>query len=122
MKITLNPLDQLKKRAIRRINFHRVAGVQDLAHDRKRQLARDVAGGAAPSPEFVRAAEIEALAPAELARVILSKPDVLMVAENARRSLIVQIMSATTAAEIEQILTANAIPPHPGDRLQELLP
>jgi hypothetical protein len=121
MKIALNPLAQLKKRAERRINYHLTVTAQDLAHDRKRQLAQSVAAGGEPSAAFVEAAEIEGLAPQALAALILAKPDVMMALENVRRRLVVQVRAAKTAAEIETILADNNVPPHPADRMPDLL-
>ena len=121
MRIAIDPLDQFVKRAERRVNFHRVVTPQDLAHDRKRQLAQAVADGAAPSIAFAEAAGIEGLTPQALAAMIMAKPDVMMTAENARRRLIIQVRAAKTAAEIDQILADNNVPPHPAERQQDLL-
>jgi hypothetical protein len=100
---------QLVKRAERRINFYRVVSAQDLAHDRKRQLAQQVAGGAAPTAEFEKAAGLEGKTAQDLAALILAKPDVMMERENARRALIVQVRAAKTPADVTAILDANNI-------------
>jgi hypothetical protein len=121
MKISINPLDQFIKRAERRINFQKVVSAQDLAHDRKRQLAEAVLAGAEPTAEFQHAAEIEGVTVETLASVIVSKPDVMMAVENARRQLIIQVRSAKSPAEIEQILDANEIWPHSEDKKPILL-
>ena len=121
MRIVIDPLAQLVKRAERRINFHCTVTAQDAAHDRKRQLAHAVASGQLPSAEFARAAEIEGLTPAALAAVILAKPDVLIARDNDRRALVVRVRAAKTAAEIAAILAGAAIPPHPADHVPGLL-
>jgi hypothetical protein len=121
MKIQINPMPQLILRAERRINFYKVAQLQDFAHDRKRQLAQTVLAGEAPTDEFVRAAEIEGIDVETLAGVIVSKPDVMMEAENARRELIVRVRAATTPAELEQILTEANVGKHPADGHAQLL-
>jgi hypothetical protein len=121
MKIQINPMPQLILRAERRINFYKVAQLQDFAHDRKRQLAQAVLAGEAPTDEFVRAAEIEGIDVETLAGVIVSKPDVMMEAENARRELIVRVRAATTPAELEQILTEANVGKHPADGHAQLL-
>jgi hypothetical protein len=118
MKIKLNPMAQMVKRAERRINMHRGVSPQDLAHDRKRQMAAAVKGGQVPTTEFVRAAAIEGTSPEALALVILAKPDAMMAAENARRALIVAVRAAKTAAELDALMTG--IPDHPEDRRAEL--
>jgi hypothetical protein len=121
MKIQINPMPQLILRAERRINFYKVARLQDFAHDRKRQLAQAVLAGEAPTDEFVRAAEIEGIDVETLAGVIVSKPDVMMEAENARRELIVRVRAATTPAELEQILAEANVGKHPADGHAQLL-
>ncbi|MCK1543437.1 hypothetical protein IVB12_16085 [Bradyrhizobium sp. 179] len=122
MRISINPLEQLVKRAERRINFQKVVSAQDLAHDRKRQLAQAVLAGAAPSPEFQQAAVIEGVSVETLAKTIVSKPDVMMEAENARRELIVRVRSAKTPEEIEQVLDEEGIWPHHEDKKPLLVP
>lgn len=117
MRLAIDPMVQVVKRAERRINFHCVATAQDLAHDRKRHLAEQVAAGGAPSVAFVEAAELEGLDAAELAADILAKPDVLMTCENARRRLIVNVRAARTATEVETILHEAGVREHPADRL-----
>ena len=121
MKLTLNPMAQLMARAERRIALHRAPTLQDLAHDRKRQLAQAVADGGEPTPEFKRAAEIEGFAAWQLAELILSKPDGLMLRENGRRALVLQVRAARSADEIAQIFTDNDIGEHPQDRHPVLL-
>lgn len=121
MKIKLNPLDQVVKKAERRINMAFMVTPQDLAHDRKRALAQAVADGAPPSDGFVQAAAIEGLAPAGLAALIIAKPDLLMQRENARRAIIVQLRAAKSAAEVDAILERNGINSHSMDFAQELL-
>lgn len=116
MKINLNPLDQVVKKAERRINIHRCVSLQDLAHDRKRQMA---AAGPPWSSEFVAAATLEGIAADALARVILSKPDVMMIAENERRALILQIRAAKTAAEVAALMVN--VPDYPADHLHEII-
>jgi hypothetical protein len=119
MKIVLNPMAQLVKRAERRINMHRGVSPQDLAHDRKRQMAAAVKGGQFPTAEFVRAAAIEGTSPEALARVILAKPDAMMATENARRALIVAVRAAKTSAELDALMIG--IPDHPEDMCPELI-
>lgn len=122
MKISINPLEQLVKRAERRINFQKVVSAQDLAHDRKRQLAQEVLAGATASPEFQQAAAIEGVSVETLANTIASKPDVMMEAENRRRALIVRVRSAKSPEEIEQILNEEGIWPHHEDKKPILVP
>lgn len=119
MKISINPMAQLVKRAERRINFHKTVTAQDLAHDRKRQLAQAVADGATPTAEFANAAALEGVSPAALAATILAKPDVMMARENERRALILKVRGAASPAELDAVM-AN-IPNHPEDRLPELI-
>jgi hypothetical protein len=121
MKISINPLAQLVLRAERRINFQKVVSAQDLAHDRKRQLAEAVLAGATASPEFQQAAAIEGVSVETLAQTIVSKPDVMMAAENRRRALIVQVRAAKTPVEIEQLLEDNKIWPESAGAGQGLL-
>ncbi|WP_407122733.1 hypothetical protein [Bradyrhizobium sp. STM 3561] len=121
MKIRLNPLDQVVKKAERRINIAFMVTPQDLAHDRKRTLAQAVIEGAAPSEGFVQAAAIEGLSTADLARLIVAKPDVMMQRENARRAVIVQLRAAKTASEVDAILDRNGINSHSMDYAQEIL-
>src|SRR4051812_24491916 len=120
MKLKLNPMDQVVKRAERRINLHRVASTQDLAHDRKRQIAQAVLAGIEPPPEFQQAAEIEGVSVEALANIIVSKPDVLMMAENGRRTMIVAVRKAKSPQEVDAILAD--IPENPADRRMDLLP
>ncbi len=115
MKLTIDPMDQVRKRAERRVNFHRVVSAQDLAHDHKRRLAAAVAAGGEPTPEFSRAAAIEGTSVAGLAAIILAKPDAVMACENARRALILRIRAAATAEQIAAILDEAGIGPHPAD-------
>jgi hypothetical protein len=117
MKIAIDPMVQVIKRAERRINFHCGATAQDLAHDRKRQLAQQVADGGEPSKAFVEAAEIEGMSAAGLAARILAKQDVLMAVENLRRWLIVNVRAARTAGEVDNILKDAGVREHPADRL-----
>ena len=117
MKLNINPMEQLIKRAERRINLHCAVSNQDLAHDRKRTLAyehmksskKDVHEG------FAQAAKLEGCSVKELAEKIISKPDVLMEKENARRKLILKVRAAQTPQELETIMTENKIPPHFAD-------
>lgn len=121
MKIKIDPMTQLRLRAERAVNFHCVVTAQDLAHDRKRQLARWVFTGGEPSDEFVAAAAIEGKTPRQLAAAIVTKPDVMMERENARRALIVAIRAAPSPEALRALLDASAIPEHPGDRTIEML-
>jgi hypothetical protein len=117
MKLAIDPMVQVIRRAERRINFHCAPTAQDLAHDRKRQLAEQVVAGGEPSKAFAEAAEIEGMDTAEFAAMILAKQDVLMAAENLRRWLIVSVRAARTASEVESILNDAGVREHPADRL-----
>jgi hypothetical protein len=117
MKLAIDPMVQVIRRAERRINFHCGATAQDLAHDRKRQLAEQVVAGGEPSKAFAQAAEIEGISAADLAEHILAKQDVLMAAENLRRWLIVSVRAARNASEVENILNDAGVREHPADRL-----
>ena len=117
MKLAIDPMVQVIKRAERRINFHCAPTAQDLAHDRKRQLAEQVAAGGEPSKAFAEAAEIEGMDTTGFAAMILAKQDVLMAAENLRRWLIVSVRAARTAGEVENILNDAGVREHPADRL-----
>lgn len=117
MKIKLNPMEQLVKRAERRINFHKAVSAQDLAHDRKRQLAKAVMAGSSPTLEFEQAARIEGKTPQELAALIMSKPDVMMQRENSRRELVMKVRAAKTPEELQNILDTHAVNWHPEDKV-----
>ena len=117
MRLTVNPMIEVRRRAERRIDFWYTVTAQDLAHDRKRQLAEAVAAGGAPSAAFVEAAELEGLHADDFAALILEKPDVLMVRENARRALIVAVRQATTPAQVQAILDTAHVRAHPEDRV-----
>lgn len=121
MKISINPLEQFVKRAERRINAQKVVSAQDLAHDRKRQLAQAVLAGAAPTYEFTRAAQLEGQTPMELALTIVGKRDVMMDRENERRALILRVRAAKTPEEIQRILDEEGIWPHHEDKMPILV-
>ncbi len=78
----------------------------DLVHAAKKTLAQYER----VSAEFTEAAEIEGVSAVELRRLILSKPDDILVKDNKRRRLIVAIRNATSVAEIDQILTSAGLP------------
>ncbi len=109
MKITLNPLKRLLERAEQRVNLHFHPQGVDFAHDRKRAMSRTIVAGGEPAPEFTEAAAIEGLDVLELAELILSKPDAVMVRENARRTAIVELRAAKSIDELEQILDKHGV-------------
>lgn len=121
MRLKINPLDQFVKRAERRINFHCSTNGQDVVHDRKRTEAKAIVAGVTPSAEFEEAAEIENMTTLDLAKLIASKSDDLMIKENKRRTMIVAVRAAKTVDEVNAILDANNVPPHFEDIKQEML-
>jgi hypothetical protein len=121
MKISINPMAQIVKRAERRINLNRIPSPIHAAHDRKRREAEQVLAGKEPTIEFFQAAGIEGLSATELAKRIVAKPDSLMQADNERRKLILRVRNAKTAQEIESILQEEGIFAHPGDKIPQLL-
>ena len=112
MKININPMEQVIKRAELRINFFKAAKPQDLAHDVKRQMAADVVAGKDIPASFERAATIESMTPLQLALTIMSKTDTFMDIENYRRELIVKVRAAKTPEEVKAILSEENIPEH----------
>ncbi len=109
MKLTINPMKKLLEKAELRVNVRFHPQGSDFAHDRKRAMSRAIVAGGEPAPEFVEAAEIEGLSALGLAELILSKPDAVMARENARRTAIVELRTATTNDELERILDKHGV-------------
>ncbi len=109
MKLNINPIAQLIAHAETRLLAHFSPDSIDMVYHRKRMLAEQAVGGAAASPEFEQAAAIEGLTTSELADLILSKPDNLMIKDNARRLAVVDLRQAKTAADISDVLTKHGV-------------
>jgi hypothetical protein len=109
MKLTASPLEKFKKAAEEAITNAFAPTSMDLVHDRKRQIAQSVLAGATPPAEFVEAATIEGWTPAELASLIMGKPDDLMVRENQRRQVILELRALTKADQIDPFLASYDI-------------
>lgn len=125
MKISVNPIAKLIARAEELVNLNYAASPQNAAYERKRRLAEQVVAGGAATADFAEAAIIEGLTVEDLADLILSKPDPLMVRENARRAVIVRLRAAKNQTEIDQILRDGKVqyatqPPAPQARKEEL--
>jgi hypothetical protein len=109
MKLTASPLEKFMKAAEDAITNAFGPTSIDLVHDRKRQIAQAVLGGATPPAEFVEAATIEELTAFELATLIIGKPDDLMIRENLRRQIILELRALTQADQIDPFLAGYGL-------------
>lgn len=109
MKLNLDPMPGLRAAAEVQINcyFNRIAADnvhRDAAHAAKRTEAREIATGAVASAEFQAEADLRGLSAAEMAALILSKPNAAAARELHRQKVMARIATITTPAYLAALL------------------
>jgi hypothetical protein len=113
MRVLLDPFPERKAAAVAAVNAHFVAlaasvAMQEAAWKRKREIARGVKAGDWAGMAIAKEAELRGISPAQLADLILSKPDPATLAdarELNRQTALLAIDAAKTPSELETILS-----------------
>jgi hypothetical protein len=113
MRISLDPFPEQKTAAVAAVNAHFVAlgasvAMQEAAWKRKREIACAVKAGDLAGMAIAKEAELRGLTAAQLADLILSKPDPATLAdarELRRQTALLAIDAAKTPSELETILS-----------------
>lgn len=104
MKLTLDPMPALRLATKAKVNTH-FNHLAQAHRDAAYAMKRAVAGAGAPYPDwFTQEAELRAIAPADLASMILSKPDVVGEREMQRQRAMADIDAAVTPAALSAIV------------------
>lgn len=100
-----DPMPAIRKAAMATVDgvFNHLA-LENLHRDHAHAAKRSVAASGQFTREFLAEAEARGISPAELAAIILSKPDKHAARELARQKIMLQIERATAPAEIDGIL------------------
>ncbi len=112
MRVSLDPFPDRKTAAIAQVNAHFASvaasvAMQESAWTRKREIARAVRAGDWAGMAIAKEAELRGLTPAQLADLILSKPDPAALAdarELRRQTALLAIDAAQTPAELDAII------------------
>ena len=110
MKLTIDPMPVLRDHAAYRVNQHfNVLASDNLhreqAHAHKRGEAAAIIAGAAPSAEFQAEAELRGITAAELAMLVLAKPNDAAQRELRRQRLLRRIAAIARPAELELLVS-----------------
>ncbi|MGL5166623.1 MAG: hypothetical protein ACRC9K_12120 [Afipia sp.] len=116
MKISMDPMAKLRAAAAERTNSHINAMAvsdahRDMAHRRKREIARDICDGKAGNEAFSAEAQLRGVPVLDFARSIKDRPDIIDERELHRQRTLLAIDAAATPADIERILQQAGIPP-----------